>query len=98
MITYQDYEKAQDKVFFLSQAISKHRGGTEYAMAIYADAYDRQANITINRVVALDTGQEGATHIASNFFHRLNVQRCAYLLGNGVSFTNKEKTVNAEGI
>ena len=98
MITYQDYEKAGDKVFFLSQAISKHRGGAEYAMAINADAYDRQANTTINRVVALDTGKEGATHIASNFFHRLNVQRCAYLLGNGVSFAHKTKRVNEEGI
>ena len=33
-------------------------------------------------------------HIASNFYHRLNTERCMYSLGNGVSFENdgvKEK-------
>ena len=33
-------------------------------------------------------------HIASNFFHRLNTERCTYSLGNGVSFeqdSTKEK-------
>lgn len=33
-------------------------------------------------------------HIASNFYHRLNTERCTYSLGNGVSFENdgvKEK-------
>ena len=35
--------------------------------------------------------------IPCNFFHRLNTQRCAYLLGNGVSFTNTEERPNGDG-
>ena len=36
--------------------------------------------------------------IASNFFHRLNTQRCTYLLGNGVSFSdNKEDIEDLDG-
>lgn len=102
MITYQDYEKATNKLEFLSAAIAKHMGSAEYGVAMAADQYDRQRNLTINQVVKLYNGMpdaEGADHrIASNFFNRLNTQRCAYLLGNGVSFTKKETRVNAEGI
>jgi len=102
MITYQDYEQATNKLEFLSAAISKHRASAEYGVAVAADAYDRQKNVTIHQVVKLYNGMpdaEGADHrIASNFFNRLNTQRCAYLLGNGVSFTRKEKRVNAENV
>ena len=97
MITYQDYEKAADKLFFLGQAIEKHERGAEYGMAKNADAYDRQANITVNRAAQLYSEGEAVQRIASNFFRRLNVQRCSYLLGNGVSFANKTRKVNPQG-
>ena len=35
--------------------------------------------------------------IASGFFPRLNVQRCAYSLGNGVTFTRTEKRTAEDG-
>ena len=72
-----------------------------------ADLYDRQRNVTINGYVRMirDATKNpivditaANNRIASNFFHRLNTQRCSYLLGNGVSFTHKEKRVNDEGV
>lgn len=36
-------------------------------------------------------------HIASNFYHRLNTERCAYSLGNGVSFDGDDGSIK-EGL
>lgn len=67
-------------------------------MAKAADAYDRQANITVNQAARLYSEGKTGQKIASNFFHRLNVQRCAYLLGNGVSFANTSERQNEAGV
>ena len=98
MITYQDYEKARNKTAFLSEAIARHTGGAEYTVARMADAYDRQENITVNRVASMASEGGGGMRIASNFFHRLNTQRCAYLLGNGVGFASRQMQVNPNGV
>ena len=102
MLTYQDYEKAPDKVKWIGNAISAYRRSEGYQTALEADEYDAQRNVTINRYVKLVYDITGASavnstaannRIASNFFHRLNTDRCQYSLGNGVSFpTEGEKT------
>lgn len=99
MLTYQDYEaavQAGDAAGFIAKAIGLHVAGESYRVAVAADAYDRQRNLTVNnytKFIAEHAGDKlvditaANNRIPSNFFHQLNVQRCAYLLGNGVSFT-----------
>lgn len=82
---------------FIQYAISVHKGGDDYEMAKTADLYDAQRNKTINEYVRTIFSLAGApvedytasnNKIASNFFRRLNKQRCTYSLGNGISFAN----------
>ena len=100
MKTYQDYEKETDKLQFVVGAINDYRASDEYKTALLADEYEKQKNPTIREFVKYlytDTGRKvvdftaSNNKLANNFFHRLNVQRCAYSLGNGVSFTRTEK-------
>lgn len=100
MITYQDFERATDRVAFIAEAISKHRSSEAYKIAVIADQYDAQRNVTVNQAEhVLNASKQGAHHaIASNFFNRLNNQRCAYLLGNGVSFSDKKPRKNDNGV
>ena len=98
MQTYQDFVKAKDKgqtLSFLRKAINQHRENEVYRLAIIADEYDRQRNTTINAYARKLYSVNGVEYtdftvsnnrIASNFFRRLNVQRCTYSLGNGVTF------------
>lgn len=95
MITYQDFLKAQDRVKFLASAIATYMRSDAYKIALEADEYEAQRNVTINeftRKVYDITGAAVAdptasnNKIASNFFHRLNTDRCQYSLGNGVYF------------
>ena len=109
MRTFQDFEKASragDKEKFISSAIAEHILSPVYQTARDADLYDKQKNRTINEYVRMlftltGTPVEDFTasnnKIPSNFFHRLNTQRCVYSLGNGVSFTNTEKRQNGDG-
>lgn len=107
MMTYQDFLKADNVVEAISRAIGEHKGGELYRVAVTADLYDRRRNVTINNYVRMIRDRTknpivdiaaANNRIASNFFHRLNTQRCAYSLGNGVSFTRREPAVNDEGI
>lgn len=103
MITFQDYLEETNTAAFITKAINQHTSSEEYRIAKSADNYDRQKNETIYnyvRTIFTGTGSEvvdftaANNRIASNFFHRLNTQRCMYSLGNGVSFTDhKEKRV-----
>ena len=95
MLTFQDFEKADDKAKFVLSAISTYRNSDEYRMAELADEYDAQRNVTIQQTVRkLYTASGAVTEdptvannkIACNFFNRLNTQRCMYSLGNGVTF------------
>ena len=112
MVSYQDYLKIKDngeeavKAFLLS-AIAKHKASDLYRTAVDADNYNRQQNTTIMdymRYMYNSAGQRvidmsaSNNKLCSNFFHRLNVQRNTYLLGNGVSFTDhKEVITNQDG-
>jgi hypothetical protein len=106
MLTFQDFEKAQDKKNFLVDAITEHLLSDTYNKAKIADAYDHQKNSTILsyvRTIFTLTGTPvedftaSNNKICSNFFHRLNTQRCTYLLGNGVSFTDHKDKERGDG-
>lgn len=93
--TFQDFEKAPDKAKFVSEAIGTYKGSDLYKTALVADKYDAQQNETIREIVPKIYTVAGAqvqdftasnNKLASNFFNRLNTQRCMYSLGNGVSF------------
>ena len=95
MLTYSDFEKADDKEKFVLSAISAYRNSDEYRMAEIADEYDAQRNVTIRRAIRkLYTASGAVTEdptvannkIGCNLFNRLNTQRCMYSLGNGVTF------------
>lgn len=95
LYTFQDFEKATNKADFIALAIERHKSTSLYQTAVTADAYDRQENTTINNYVNTIFTLAGAevqnytasnAKIASNYFHRLNTQRCMYSLGKGVSF------------
>lgn len=106
MLTYQDFEKAKDKVQFITTAITTHLNSDEYKIAKSADEYDHQRNETILNYVRLIFTMTGSpvedftasnNKLPSNFFHRLNTQRCTYLLGNGISFSDhKEEQIDPE--
>lgn len=103
MKTYQDFLKAKEQnhvIDFIAQAINEYKGSADYAIALDADEYEAERNVTIQRYTKKLYTIEGhevpdftsANHrIASNFFHRLTTQRCAYSLGNGVSFANAQQ-------
>ena len=101
MLTFQDFLKAksesEDLTGFVLMAIQEHKNSEDYKLAKKADLYDRQKNVTINEYIRTIFTMGGLpvedftasnNKIASNFFHRLNTQRCTYSLGNGVYFAN----------
>ena len=111
MKTWQDWEQAKEKnetIDFIRGAISEYRQSSDYKTALDADEYEAERNVTINQYVkklyTID-GREMAdftsvnNRIASNFFHRLTTQRCAYSLGNGVSFVGaRQEVVNGKRV
>lgn len=93
--TYQDFERADDKVGFVESAIAAYKQSQLYKTALLADEYDGRRNPTIRDTIRAIYNVRGARvedytasnhRIACNFFNRLNTQRCMYSLGNGVSF------------
>lgn len=108
MYTYQDFEKAINenrKGDFILGAIANHKATDTYEIALEANLYDRQKNKTINEFVSKVFNAAGQQviniaasnmKIASNFFHRLNTQRCMYSLGKGVSFIEGKETGDDE--
>lgn len=98
MLTFQDFEKATDKLDFLQRLIAEHRGSEVVQTALIADEYDKQRNTTINSFVqkiytlkgqAVENKFATNNKRASNFFRLLNRQRCMFLLGNGVTLTEE---------
>lgn len=94
MKTYQDLQQATNKEAFILEAIREHRSSIMYNIAVDAEEYDRQRNVTIlaRQKLLYDTrGQAtpdlySANHkICSNFFNRFVNQEANYLLGNGVT-------------
>lgn len=108
MYTYQDFEKDGKGLQAITNAITHHLNSDIYKTAKSADEYDHQRNETIINYVKTIFTMTGTpvedftasnNKLCSNFFHRLNTQRCVYLLGNGVSFSDhKEETVGEDGV
>lgn len=112
MLTYQDMiaetegKPAEALEQFVVKCINQHKSGEVYKNAVVADEYDHQRNVTIREFSAMlaraaSRGVAAAQvniAIASNYFRRFNVQRCSYLLGNGVTFAHTEKRANEEGV
>lgn len=108
MYTYQDFINDGGGEKAIANAIIHHLNSDMYKTAKSADEYDHQRNETILNYVKTIFTMTGApvedftasnNKLCSNFFHRLNTQRCTYLLGNGVSFSDhKEETVGEDGV
>lgn len=97
MLTYQDYISTKDgKVAeFVQKVIKEHRASAEYNIAVTADKYNAEQNTTIidfARTIFTASGMKitdetvSNMKMMSNFFRRLNTQRCTYSLGNGITF------------
>lgn len=106
MITYQDYEKAPDKTKFVQNAISKYRGSAEFKKAQQEQEYMAGRNTEIlntrriiydMRGIPMDNFAAANFKIRNRLIHRLVTDRASYSLGNGVSFTRKEKVKDKDG-
>lgn len=95
MFTFQDFEKETDRADFIDRLIREHEASELVKTAREADEYDHQKNTLIRNFVQMLYTASGAkmqnvvasnNKRASNLFRRLNVQRCVYSLGNGVTF------------
>lgn len=108
MYTYQDFIDDGGGNQAITNAITHHLNSDMYKIAKSADEYDHQRNETIVNYVRMIFTMTGTpvedftasnNKLCSNFFHRLNTQRCTYLLGNGVSFSDhKEETIGEDGV
>lgn len=94
--TFQDFQSyGGNRADVVLQVINNWKANKIYTIAKDADEYDGQRNPFIQnyvkRILSL-TGEPlldftaSNNRISSNFFRRLNVQRCTYSLGNGISF------------
>lgn len=108
--TYQDFLQAgqaeKDRIEFILSAISEHKGTFEYKTAEKAELYYKHQNPTImsyqkfvyNRLGRAVPFTWGANNkIASNWYNYFVTQAVQYLLGNGVTFTDKN-TKNKLGL
>lgn len=103
MITYQDFLNAKDKLKFIVSSISTYRRSDPYLVAVDANEYDAQRNVGIKNFtkmfyditgVAVKDELSANNKIPSNYFHRLNNDRCSYSLGNGIYFSDQENERN----
>ena len=106
MRTYQDLEKVLSdesaKAAFVQSFISEHTSSAPYRMAVDADRYDMQLNSGIDRFLdamadidlKLNNIRQTSPRpdtVKSNAFHRLNVQRVAYSLANGITLPDADE-------
>lgn len=96
--TYDDMLKVVgdgDPSKFVLACIQTYKNSDDYKTAVLADEYDHQQNRTIMdytrklyTMAGVETKDFTASNnkLCSNFFNRLNTQRCLYSLGKGVSF------------
>lgn len=75
--TYQDFEEAPNRAEFIQSAIAAHKSSDKYKLALIADKYDRQENVTINEyaktLYSMHVGDDGkATAVKSDDFTAAN--------------------------
>ena len=104
MKTFQDFLKCkneQERIQFIEAAIAEYKKSDEYKTAYDADLYDRKKNVTIMRFQKWLTTMTGEMipdvyspnhKIVSNFFNFFVTQENQYLLGNGVTLEEANKT------
>ena len=106
MITYQDYERAENKTKWLQSALISYRNSEEYKKAVEEQEYMAGRNVAILNVTRIIYDMAGLPQndftksnvkIRNRLIHRLVTDRCSYSLGNGVSFASRKKEkVNGE--
>lgn len=103
LYTYQDFMSDRGGTdgalgYAVGRAVMSHRSSELFRIAVDANRYDAQKNTTITnyvRTLYSAYGKKDVDRYASNnritssFFRRLNTQRMAYSLGNGVTFLNE---------
>lgn len=103
MLTYQDLievgEDEKAKMAFVRKAIAQHQNSDFYKIARDADLYCKHQNVTIGRYQKLLYTMTGKAvpdnwsanfKMANRFFHRFVTQENQFLLGNGVTWGEKE--------
>ena len=113
MITWQDYERAENKTKWLQNAIISYRNSNGYKKAVEEEEYMAGRNTAIMNVVRVIYNMAGLPEpdftkhnfrIRNKLIHRLVTDRCSYSLGNGISFPGREeqnedeKTVTSDPI
>ena len=103
MATVPTYDDMLEKVGdgspaeFVLACVQAYKNSDEYKTAVLADEYDHQRNRTILEYTKTLYTMSGVqtedftasnNRLCSNFFNRLNTQRCLYSLGKGVSFVD----------
>lgn len=97
IVTAGDMAAAASPEAFARDAVERHMQSEMWRNAVAANEYYRQRNQTISRFVqrvfsstgdAAEDFTASRLRVASNLFKRLNVQRCMYSLGKGVSFVD----------
>lgn len=92
-------DNEQDRIEFIRSTINEHRESAAYKTAVDAEAYYDGLNPTINRYEKIIYDMQGRAHtdmwtanhkLASRFFGLAVDQEVSYLLGNGVTFAEKE--------
>lgn len=105
MRTYQDLEAVQNdpaaKTAFVQSFIAEHVTSAPVRTAEKADKYDKQLNTGVDdfldALADIDYKLNGITKrarpetVKSNSFHRLNVQRVAYSLANGITLPDADE-------
>ena len=106
IITYQDYLQADNVTTWLQSAIVKYTNSKEYKKALMEAEYMAGRDTEIVNTVKLVYDAMGTpctdftasnNRISSNILHRLISQRCAYSLGNGVSFASSKQQRGEDG-
>lgn len=103
MLTYQDLlevpDNDQDRMDFVYDVISQHKGTELYRQAVIADEYDRKQNRTIvefQKLLYTVSGEVIPDNFSANFkmarafFPFFVTQETQYLLGNGVTWNNDD--------
>lgn len=110
MKTYQDLlqvsELETDRMNFVRSVINDHKNSEVYRNAVIAQEYDKRKNVTILNYQKVLYSLSGASFVdeftpnhkmCCGFFPRFVTQQNQYLLGNGVSWNDKETVSNIIG-
>jgi len=96
LITYQDYQSANDKTQFIRNAITTYKNSKEFTDAVEAEAYFRADNTAIKHRPKWTMKKSGKVFYfqknitISNFLFRFVTQQNQYLLANGLQLKDQD--------